>query len=254
MRKWIFPLLILLTVLLLISLAFLPALAGVLQDSGVEQTVSHRPLHSIAPYVSEKGPGLLFSDKLTVLQESEVSPIVPALASMTEQQVRTAVEEGIQPYIEAGIVRAFESLEFHAVPYVAISWQDAQHWFLYWDVSLVEVRGDINYSMSVSLDDETGKFLSMHYFNPYAKEEWQTWDENCLPLNQFSQIWLEQAGLWDSVQPVTLDSEFQQIQGAYSGSGIKIYKLCNGVEKPLYIYFSVTDYGEYTMWLESMPQ
>lgn len=254
MRKWMISLLFLFTVLLLISFAFLPALAGALQDTGTQKTVFHRPLHSIAPYISENGSGLLAEEKLKILQTSEISSIVPELAAMDEQQVRTAVEEGLQPYIEAGVVRSFESWEFHARPCVAISWQDASHWFLFWDVSLVDVGDEIQQSLTVTVDDETGKFLMMHYYDPYTVEEWQIGGEICLLLSQFSQIWLEQAGLWDRVRLVTSDSESQQVQGMHPDMRVAVYALDNGAESPLYINFSVSGYGEYTMWIESMPQ
>ena len=254
MRKWIFPLLLLLTVLLLISFAFLPALAGMLQDVGVEKTVSNRPLHSIVPYISENGSGLLLVDKLKILQESEISSIVPAMASLDERQVRAAVESGIQPYVEAGVMRSFESWEFQAMPCVAISWQDAQRWFVFWSVSLVEVSGDTQYSLYVRIDDETGAFLGMEYYDPSAVEEWQLWDENCPPLSQFSQIWLTQAGLWDSARLVTSDPESQHIQNMRPGTRQVVYVFTDGAEHLLYINFSVSGYGEYTMWIESMPQ
>lgn len=253
MRKWMFPLLLLLTVLLLISFAFLPALASMLQDAGVEKTVSNRPLHSIVPYLSENGSGLLVSDKLKILQECEISSIVPAMASMDKQQVRAAVEAGVQPYVEAGIMRPFKSWEFHATPNVAISWQDASHWFLFWDVSLVDASGDMPYLLTVTVDDETGKFLMMHYYDPYAKEDLQLWDENCLPLNQFAQIWLEQAGLWESARLVTSDPDSQQVQGMYPGMRVADYVLSDGTQSPLHIIFSVSGTGEYVMWLGSMP-
>ena len=254
MRKWMFPLLLLLTVLLLISFAFLPALAGRLQDARAQKTVSSRPLHSIVPYISENGSGLLVSDKLKILQESEISSIVPAMASLDEQQVRAAVEAGIQPYVEAGIMRPFVFWEFHATPYVTISWQDASHWFVFWDVSLVVVSDEIQQSLNVTLDDETGKFLMLQYLDPCAKEDLQSWDENCLQLRQFSQIWLEQAGLWDSASPVTSETESQQVQGMYPGMCIAVYALDGGVKGPIHITFSVSGYGEYTMWIESMLQ
>ena len=253
MRKWMFPLLLLLTVLLLISFAFLPAIAGMLQDAGVEKTVSTRPLHSIVPYLSENGSGLLISDKLKILQESEISSIVPAMASLDEQQVRAAVEAGIQPYVEAGIMRPFGAWEFHAMPYVTINWQDASHWFLFWNVNLIDASNENQQSLTVTVDDETGKFLMLQYFDPYAKEDLQLWDENYLPLNQFSQIWLEQAGLWDSAQLVNGDSESQQVQGM-PGMRAVVYALSDGGESPLRIHFSVSGYGEYTIWVESMPQ
>jgi len=253
MRKWMFPLLLLLTVLLLISFAFLPAIAGMLQDAGVEKTVSNRPLHSIVPYLSENGSGLLISDKLKILQESEISSIVPAMASLDEQQVRAAVEAGIQPYVEAGIMRPFGAWEFHAMPYVTINWQDASHWFLFWNVNLIDASNENQQSLTVTVDDETGKFLMLQYFDPYAKEDLQLWDENYLPLNQFSQIWLEQAGLWDSAQLVNGDSESQQVQGM-PGMRAVVYALSDGGESPLRIHFSVSGYGEYTIWIESMPQ
>jgi len=254
MRKWIVLLLFLITVLLLISVAFLPALAGVLQDAGTQKTVSHRPLHSIAPYISENGSGLFVEDKLKILQESEISSIVPAMASMTEEQVRTAVEARLQPYIQASIVRSFASWEFYATPYVAISWKNASHWFLFWEVSLVDVSDGIQQSLTVTVDDETGVFLQIHYYDPFALEDWHQLEDASLPLMQFSQIWLEQAGLWESARQLTPDSEGQQIQSMHPGTRQVVYVFTDGAEHLLYINFSVSGYGEYTMWIESMPQ
>lgn len=254
MKKWMIPLLFVLAVLLLVALAFLPAIAGALQDAGAEKTVSHRPLHSIAPYIGENGSGLRFEDKFEILQECEVSSIVPALATMTEEQVRTAVETGIQPYVEAGILHPFEAGELQAVPCVAISWKDAQRWFIFWSVFLVETHGEIQYSLSVRIDDETGAFLGIEYYDPYALEDWQLWDKSCPPLNQFAQIWLEQAGLWDRVRPVDSDSDAQPMEAPYPGLFTTAYLLHDGVESPMCIYFSLSGYGEYTMRIKSMPQ
>jgi len=33
-----------------------------------------------------------------------------------------------------------------------------------------------------------------------------------------------------------------------------VYALSDGGESPLRIHFSVSGYGEYTIWIESMPQ
>lgn len=254
MKKWMISLLFLFTVLALISFAFLPVLASTLQDARVEKAVSQSPLHSIAPYISEKGSGLSVSDKLKILQQSENSPIAPAMASMDEQQVHAAVESALQPYIEAGIVEAFDSPEFQATPIVAISWQDVSHWFIFWNVRLVDVSNDAQRSLYVTVDDETGTFLLMQYFDPFAVEAGQLWEEICLPLNLFSLIYLEQAGLLDRAQAVTSSPESQQIQGMYPAQRIAAYEIHDGAENPPCIYFALSDYGEFSMWLESMPQ
>ena len=172
---------------------------------------------------------------------------------MNEQQVRAAVEAGLQPYIEAGIARNFKSWEFDATPYVAISWQDASHWFLFWDVSLIDVSDESQQSLTVTVDDETGKFLMLQYFDPYAKKDLQLWDENYLPLNLFSQIWLEQAGLRDRARLVTSDPESQQVQGMHPGMRVAVYALNDRYPSPLHIVFSVSSDGGYTMWAKSMP-
>lgn len=253
MKKHKFPLL-LLTALLLVSFAFLPTLAGMLQDAEVAKTVSHRPLHSIVPYISEKGSGISLPSKLRILQECEINVIVPAMASMDTEQVRAAVEAGMQPFFEAGIFRGFEVCEFHATPYVTINWQDASRWFIFWDVNLVETSGDIRYSLSVTVDDETGKFLMLQYFDPQALEQWPLWDENCVPLSAFSRLWLEQAGLWESARQVCTESDIQQVQGLHPGVRTAVYALCEDTGHPLQICFSVSGYGEYAMRIENMPQ
>lgn len=253
MKKRMFPLPILLTALLLISFAFLPALAGILQDTGVEKTVSNRPLHSIEPHISANGSGLHFPDKLAILQKCEVSSIVSAMATMTETQVRTAVENGIQQYLETDIIHPFQSWELQAMPYVAISGQDSQRWFLFWYVILSETSDDIQHSLSVRVDDETGAFLTVEYTGPYASVDWTLMDQTSPPLNQFTKIWLEQAGLWYQPLQISSGNESYPLQGSQPGSWITAYEVYEGVEKPLYIRFSLSDYGDPAIWMENMP-
>ena len=252
MKKWTVPFLFLLTVLLLISLAFLPALAGVLQDVGVEKEISSRPLHSIAPYISEKGSGLSFGEKLTALHESEISTIVPALASMTQEQVFAAVEQGIQPFVDAGIIRSFENLEFHATPYIAISWQDSQQFFLFWEVYAVEVSHDTKFTLSLRLDDETGKFLDLHYNDHDGAASERFWNEKSEKLDSFVRLWLEQSGLQDKVQALPHD-QFPN-QSVMSAMEFQVYVMDSGADRSLYMYFSMESYGEFTVWTEIMPQ
>lgn len=253
MKKWIVPMLFLLTVLLLVSLAFLPALAGVWQDVGVEKEVSYRPLHSIAPYISEKGSGLGFSEKLTVFQQSDISAIVPALASMTQEQVRTAVEEGIRPFVDAGVIRSVENWDFHATAHIAISWQDARQYFLFWDVSLVEVTGNSKCFLSLRLDDETGKFLDMRYHDRDTLADGALWEENCAQLDVFARIWLEQAGLWDIARSLKENTN-AQFRGELPVMCARVYEIRDETAGSLYLYFSLASHGEFIIRLESMPQ
>lgn len=254
MKKWTIPLIVLLTVLLLIGLVFLPALAGVLQDAGYVKELSYWPLHSIVPYISEKGSGLDFVEKLAVMHESEISVIVPALASMTQQQVRTVVEEGIKPYVDAGIVKPYGSMDFHVTPYVAISWQDKQQYFLFWIVELTWFNSERKSHMSVRVDDETGAFLSIEGYDLPAFMASPMRDELHTLSDSFARTWLEQVGLWDSTQEPTAGKGAQQVHGEHPDYYTTVYEISTEEGDPLCICFSVNRDGGYQMWLEMMPR
>ena len=248
MRKWTISLMLLFGVLLLIFFAFLPALAGVLQDAGVEKKLSYRPLHSIAPYISENGSGLEFVEKIAFMNECEISSVVPALAAMTPEQVRDAAENGLQPYVDAGIMRLHEGMDFHATPHVAISLQDGQRYFLFWEVRLFWLDNDGKSNLSVRIDDETGEILHIDgyvhdLFADGPGEEMQN-----VYSESFARIWLEQAGLWEKAKLASHETE--QFMGETQPVR---YEILEGVDKPLFICFCVTNYGEYMMWIENMP-
>ena len=250
MKKWKVPLVVFLTALLLTALGFLPVLAGILQDVGTDKQISHRPLHSIAPFISEKDPHLRFVDKLMILHDEQISAIVPALASMTEQQLRTAVEEGLQPYTAAGILRQDHSMEFHANPYIAISLQDGQQYFLFWTVTLMWADSDIRYTLNLKIDDETGSILDINYYDPGlfptdAPGNWQySWQES------FAGIWLEQTGLWEQARLLPPEGSAQQVQGWDAGFCPTVYRVSAGAGKTCRICFYATSHGEFMMWLE----
>ena len=253
MKKWMLPLTILLTAVLLIFLGFLPTLAGVLLDCGLKNEVSRYSVHSIAPYISKKDSGLRFTEKLTVMYESEISSIVPALASMTEQQVRLAVEEGIQPYMDAGIIQIHGTAEFHASPYIAISWQDTQQYFLFWSVSLTDTDSNSKYSLTLTLDDETGAILKINYYDQDRLPGDSHWDKSGMLPGRFAQIWLEQAGLQECARPLPTEGNGQQITGVCSDLQTVVYEITDGDKPPIYLYFHVANHGEYLMWLDNTP-
>lgn len=253
MKRWRVPLVMLLTAVMLVSLGFLPALAGVLLDSGLENEISSFCVHSIAPYISNKDSGLRFTKKLAIMYESEISSIVPALASMTEQQVRIAAEEGIQPYVDAGMIRIRGNMEFHASPHIAISWQDSQQYFLFWSVSLTDTDSNGKYSLTLTLDDETGAVLNINYYDQDRLPGDSHWDKSGMLPDRFAQIWLEQAGLRECARLLPPNGNTQQITGVYSDLQTVVYEITDGDDPPIYLYFHVANHGEYLMWLENMP-
>ena len=239
---------LLLTVLPLILLGCLPAFVSLLQDAETEKVVSYRELHSIAPYIGENGSGLSFPQKLALINACEVSAITPALAAMTDQQVRDTATAGLQPFIDAGLIRAFPSREIQIIPFVAISPQDAQRYCLFWDVRIIDVGTDSFGIVSLYIDDETGMILFMDYSDFFSSEDLPSQDEADPLLEQFATIWLKQALLWEHAvlcSPDDLPSQY-----VYSGQYTIAYKL---PEDGLYIFFTRTDYGGFSMHAEKMP-
>lgn len=248
MKKWITPLLLLLTVLLLTGLAFLPTVAGLLQDAQSNNAPSSSPLHSITPFPSDKDPDLTVAQKLTILLDCETNTIVPALASMTEGEVQATVLEHLQPYIEAEVFSLWNHIKFFCHPMIAISVQDPSHYLLYWSVSISGVSDDNGkQAISMVVDDETGMLLTIDFYADTHAEPTNIKNR----LENYARIWLEQAGQTDA----------QPIPQTNMGTTIHIdgvqkigYQLEANKSTPLYIYFCPTDGTSFYMWFTNMPE
>ena len=245
MKKWITPLVLLMTVALLVGLAFLPALVGAIRDAGAANTPGSASVHSLALDMGEKTASLTIPQKMTAMLCGEVSNIVPALASMTESQVQEAVLEGLKPYMEVAFLPRWQHVDLQCQPMIAVSWQDPNHYLLFWSVTLTAVGEDYSkHLLILQVDDETGLILSMDYMG--LKPEPTV--NGAQLVESLAQIWLAQNGIEDAA-PVTAVG-----QSVGTSNFAKCVYYLKDESSPLYVYFLAENDGTFGMWFSIMPE
>lgn len=224
MKKQLIPISILLTLLLLVALAFLPRFIGRMQDHIIPKEPASVPLLSIDPAFLDRRDSLTFSQKLILLSKYENMSIVPAMASMTEADVLAAVNQQLQDYVDAGIFPQLSFTKTALHPLVAIDQENPSNYMLYWMAHLSCDENGVYYSMDLEIDDETGKILTLTYTR-FEKDASQSLPPLDYPLlEKFSQIYLNQLDLSGFSEPVKSTS------GIYGGG---IYEwFCYGLNGP----------------------
>lgn len=203
-------LVLLLTVLLIAALALLPqAVAGLSDFLGNEKpgsaTMQSVELAFDVNWIEE--PGYMMR-KLALEQNMSTVPIAPEQAAMTEEEVLTAAQDAMTPYMEAGVFDWFEYTFSSVEPYLAVDPGDKNNNSIFWSVAFVREEKPYQ-SLFLHLDDETGCILFLSY-ETYGPDRFNYY----YPENQ--RLMME--GLVDSfLEPLKLTasqlSEYDNLEG-----------------------------------------
>ena len=155
---------LLLTGLLIAVLAILPrAVAGISDLLTGKKPVS-APMQSVelafhSDTVDE--PGYMMR-RLALEQRMTTIPIEPTQASMTEEEVITAAQAGMDIYTEANLFNWFEYDFCSAQPYLGVDPEDKNNNAIFWGVTFT-TESDPYQSLFLHIDDETGNILYLAY-------------------------------------------------------------------------------------------
>lgn len=227
------PILILLTILLLIACASLPAIAAAVQDKASVNNSGYSDMQSVELNLGEEKETLPMMGKLAMLGNMEVVNIDLSQASMTEEEVFTAVEAQMAAYEEAGIFQWFDVTLRSAVPKLGVDLDDANNFLVHWTVSFVNEDNPI--SLVLDIDDETGKILSLTYgvYDSFTMDG--VWKRNKVIMDDFTDVYFTQLGLTEAAE-----------YAESTGTGYEYSERDGGVSSALYSFGDVT-YGEITM-------
>ena len=150
--------LIFLTILLLLLGGGMPWIVSAVQDNALLHHSGYRDIDAIQLDFSERS----MADKLSLLSHSQPVDITHTQATMTQEEVFTAVEREMAQYEDAGIFQWFEITRRTAQPKLGIDVNDVNRFLVYWTVTYINKK-DPSRSLIVDLDDESGKILSIRY-------------------------------------------------------------------------------------------
>ena len=231
MRKLKIPLLILLTIMLLIVGAALPAIAASVQDSATVNNSGFSDMQSVKLDLSEEKETIPMMGKLALINNMGTVNIDPSQASMTEDEVFQAVEAQMKAYEDAGIFQWFDVVFRGAVPKLGVDLNDANNFLVYWTVSYSSWDGQ-SQSLLLDIDDETGKILCIRYdvYGSYSMDG--VWKRNKAIMDAFTDIYFEQLGMTEAAEYA------ESIE-----TGYEYFERDGGVSSALYC-FGDAIYGE----------
>lgn len=225
------PILILLTIVLLIGGASLPAIAAAVQDIATVNNSGYSDIQSVKLDLSEEDETIPMMGKLALISNMETVNIDPSQASMTEDEVFAAAETQMADYVDAGIFEWFDVTLRSAVPKLGVDLNDANNFIIYWTVSFVN-KDNPSRSLNLDLDDETGKILCIGYdvYDSYTMDG--VWKRNKAIMDAFTDIYFAQLGLTEAAEYA------ESIEAGY-----EYFNRDGGVSSALYSFGDII-YGE----------
>lgn len=179
---------ILLTVLLFLLIAFTPQIVGTVQDHAILNQTSFGEIKVIELDFTDRQRSLSMVERLALLGQGKTVDITESQATMTTEEVFAAVEREMAYYEEAGIFRWFKTMRQTAVPKLAVDGSDVNRFLVYWTVTYIN-KNDPSRSLVLDLDDETGKILAIRYeeYDSYSMDG--VWERNRALMDAFTGIY-----------------------------------------------------------------
>ena len=244
MDKWKLPLILMLTVALIVTGMFLPVIAGLVMDGLSIGKAAAAPMQSVELSFStdeEKREGYMLK-KLALEREMTSFPVTAGEASMSEEDVFTAVEAQMDRYVAAGVFQWFEPSYRSAEPYLFVSGDSSNNMSIIWAVHIVQ-EADPYQNLFLHLDDETGSILYMDYVNTNTDEYLYNPDvesaekEMWSAMDAFTGVYFSQRGLTEQAE-----TERSGTQSDYT------YLYTEPAEGASAVYvFTDTGYGDVTI-------
>lgn len=245
MRKLKTAIYLLLTAALLTVHAYLPQIAASTQDaSSAEPGFSDiRPVKLV--FSDPEATGSLLG-KLALLRDGSFYTVSPSKTNIPQSDIEQVVREGLNPYYEYELVPYnWANYEFSATPSLVYSEVDSDIYGIFW---VVDMHWPDSYdSLSLYVDDETGKILYLSFNSGKALEDMTAYGYlGCLSTTYLNSTGLAEImsdpGSW-AVKDVSHDT-----------SGLKeqndpwvAYRLMHPDYGTLEIQFWLYEFGFYTL-------
>lgn len=208
MNKVKLVLFLLLAVLLTVVVAILPQAAAVMQDRAIHSQAKYGPIQTVQLNFENNAEvaQIPTMGKLAMMRQSFYS-ISEDKASMTQEEVLKAVETGLLPYYENGLMfNQWDTAGKYITPYIAYGVNN--EYCIFWSVAFSLDADEGYYILHLYIDDESGKILWLDYQTAYlcfTEEEriaqiWPLADTyfNSLEMEESAEYW-ETNGLVEDI-------------------------------------------------------
>ena len=208
---------VLLTALLILGGGLLPVAAARFQDKTTANVVQYENIEALQLRLEEKAQGLTYLEKMFLMAQGEGVEITDEDTRLKEKDILEATYTAMIPYMELLFGSSFDNDYLEYYPYMLYDGSDPSRYAYYWHVML-SLDVSMNDSLSVILDDETGKILAIEMIDQdtMIEQEYLQKLQDALADIYLADLGIEPVAQW----PLTLENA--DIYGDYAAMGITV--------------------------------
>ena len=188
---------VLLTVLLLAGGGLLPTAASHFQDKTTTNTVQYENIEALQLRLEEKVLSMTYQEKLFLVMNGVGMEITDENTKIKEEQIMEATYTALLPYMDLFLGGSFDNDYMECYPVMVYDESDPSRYAYYWHVTM-SLDMSMNDSVSVILDDETGKILAVELIDPemYIEEAYLQKLQYTLASVYFADLGIEPVAEW----------------------------------------------------------
>lgn len=189
-------LILLLAAAVIVGCAYLPGFVGTMQDNA-ENEVRYAEIQALQLQLGNAQRGELpMLGKLSLLKRGTTMEIAEEDAPMLPDTVLDRSHTEFSRYMDCGLIHTeLDFSKIWATPFLVFSPEDPDVNFIYWSVEVLD--SSVNTSLTLLIDDETGKLLRIDY---YTDEWYYAPEEQYYLLDTFYNVYMESLDLIEELK------------------------------------------------------
>ena len=194
---------VLLTALLLVGGSLLPSAATHFQDKSTANVVQYENIEALQLKLEEEALSMTYQEKMFLLMHGAVMDVTDEKTNLKEEMVMEAAYAAVMPYMDLFLGGSFDNDYIEYYPVMVYDESDPSRYIYYWHV-VMSLDMSMNDSLSVILDDETGKILALEMIDPelMIEEKYLQKLQYTLASVYFADLGIEPVAEW----PVEVES------------------------------------------------
>ena len=194
---------VLLTALLLVGGSLLPSAATHFQDKSTANVVQYENIEALQLKLEEEALSMTYQEKMFLLMHGAVMDVTDEKTNLKEEMVMEAAYAALMPYMDLFLGGSFDNDYIEYYPVMVYDESDPSRYSYYWHV-VMSLDMSMNDSLSVILDDETGKILALEMIDPelMIEEKYLQKLQYTLASVYFADLGIEPVAEW----PVEVES------------------------------------------------
>ena len=222
---------VLLTVLLLAGGGLLPTAVSRLQDKTTTNTVQYENIEALQLRLEEEALSMSYQEKMYLLMHGEGMEITDEKTKIKEERIMEAVYGALAPYMDLFFGGSFDNDYIEYYPVMVYDGTDPSRYAYYWHV-ILSLDMSFEDTVSLVLDDETGKALAVEMIDPALHIEYAYIPElqytlaatyfKELEIEPIAQLPLESAENYDAMGMPVAAVNYQFVDAVYGEVNVEI--------------------------------